>query len=51
MIRPFELKTKEIEEKIKEIDEGKLTNLIYSLREMAKGDSKIADALRKFNLL
>ena len=51
MIRPFEVKTKEIEEKIKEMDEERLTKLIHSLREIAKVDSKVAEALKKFNLL
>ena len=51
MIRPFEVKTKEIEEKITEMDVGKLANLISSLREIAKADMNVAKALRKFNLL
>ncbi|MEW6687078.1 MAG: hypothetical protein AB1393_12895 [Candidatus Edwardsbacteria bacterium] len=51
MLKPFEVKTKEIEEKIREMKEGMLTNLVYSLREMAKEDARIQDALRKFNLL
>lgn len=51
MIRPFEEKTKQMEEKIKDMDEKKLANLINTLREIAKGDSQVAEALKKFNLL
>ena len=51
MIRPFEVKVKEIEEKIKEMDEGRLAKLIHSLKEIASVDSKVAEALKKFNLL
>ena len=51
MIRPFEVKTKEIEEKIREMDERKLANLIRSLKEIAKADANVAEALKKFNLL
>lgn len=51
MIRPFEIKTREIEERIRDLDERKIRNLVESLREIAKADSKVADALRKFNLL
>ena len=40
------------EETISEIEkEGRLRNLIMALRELAKTDSKVADALRRFNLL
>ncbi|MEW6687413.1 MAG: hypothetical protein AB1393_14610 [Candidatus Edwardsbacteria bacterium] len=51
MIRPFELKTQAIEQRIKELDEGKLEKLILSLRDLAKVDSKVAEALKKFSLL
>ena len=54
MIRPFEAKTKELEEKIEEMDEMDergLKSLINSLREIAKADSRVAEALKKFNLL
>ena len=51
MIRPFEAKTKELEEKIEEMDEKGLKSLINSLREIAKADSRVAEALKKFNLL
>jgi len=40
------------EDTIYEIEkEGRLRNLIMALRELAKTDSKIADTLRRFNLL
>src|SRR3972149_2565033 len=45
MIRPFEAKTKELEEKIEEMDEKGLKSLINSLREIAKADSRVAEAL------
>jgi len=51
MIRPFEVKTKEIEERMKDLDEKKIKSLIESMRELAKVDSKVAEALKKFNLL
>ncbi|MBI3599277.1 MAG: hypothetical protein HY097_01355 [Nitrospinae bacterium] len=53
MIRPFESKTKEIENKIKEIGEmegARLKNLISAFRELAKIDSNVAEILKKFNL-
>ncbi|MEW6040414.1 MAG: hypothetical protein AB1633_02725 [Elusimicrobiota bacterium] len=50
MIRPFEARVKEIE-RFREIDEDKLDRLIQSLRELAKKNIEIADALKKFNLL
>src|SRR3972149_4351626 len=45
MIRPFEAKTKGLEEKIEEMDEKGLKSLINSLREIAKADSRVAEAL------
>jgi len=51
MIRPFEVKVAQIEARIKDIEEKKLVTLIDSLREIAKSDNKVADALQKFNLL
>jgi len=51
MIKLFETKIKETKEMIEEIDEKKIKNLIEILREIAKAGSKVADALKKFNLL
>jgi len=51
MVRPFEKKVEEIENKIREIDDVKLKNLISTFRELAKADKKVADALKSFNLL
>ncbi|MGB9722203.1 MAG: hypothetical protein ACPL28_12085 [bacterium] len=51
MIKPFETKVKGIEEKIKEIDETEVKNLIATLKEIAKVDTRVAEALKKFNLL
>jgi len=64
MIRPFEEKVKKIEKEIatheekiksseKEIMESKekLSNLISALKDLAKDDEKLAEILKKFNLL
>ncbi len=51
MIKPFERKVEEIENRIKDIDEVKLANLISSFKEVAKIDSNVANILKRFNLL
>ena len=44
MIRPFE-------RRVKEIEEGKVDKVISSLRTLAETDSKIAEILKRYNLL
>lgn len=51
MIRPFEYKVREIEDKIRVMEPDRIERLIQSLKEIAKVDTRIADALKKFNLL
>ena len=51
MVRPFEVKTEEIERKVKEIDEVKLKNLIAAFRDLARIDNNVADVMKKFNLM
>jgi tetrahydromethanopterin S-methyltransferase subunit G len=50
MIRPFETKVKEIETNIDTLKTSN-KNLIESLRELAKTDTKLAEVLKQFNLL
>ncbi|MBI4690092.1 MAG: hypothetical protein HY754_07470 [Nitrospirae bacterium] len=50
MIRPFEIKIKKIDDDIAE-NRNKLNTLIDSLRSLSKTDEKVADILKKFNLL
>jgi hypothetical protein len=51
MIKLVETKLKETTEMIEEIDKTKIKNLIEILREIAKYDAKVADALKKFNFM
>jgi len=44
MIRPFE-------SKVKELEEGKIDKVISSLRALAETDARVAEALRRYNLL
>ena len=44
MIRPFE-------SKVKELEEGKIDKVISSLRTLAETDAKVAEILRRHNLL
>jgi len=44
MIRPFE-------SKVKELEEGKIDKVISSLRTLAETDAKVAEILRRYNLL
>lgn len=44
MIRPFE-------RRVKEIEEGKVDKVISSLRTLAETDSKVAEILKRYNLL
>jgi hypothetical protein len=44
MIRPFE-------SKVKELEEGKIDKVISSLRTLAETDAKVAEVLRRYNLL
>lgn len=50
MVRPFETKVKEIEDVIAE-NRNKLHTLIDALKTLSKTDEKVADVLKKFNLL
>ncbi len=50
MIRPFETKTKLIEDSLAK-DQEKLNTVIEALRSLAKTDEKVAEILRRFNLL
>ncbi|MBI4689836.1 MAG: hypothetical protein HY754_06180 [Nitrospirae bacterium] len=50
MIRPFETKIKKIEDDIAD-NRSKLNTLLDSLRSLSKTDEKVADILKKFNLL
>jgi len=50
MIRPFETKVKEIETNMDALKTSN-KNLIESLRELAKTDTKLAEVLKQFNLL
>ena len=50
MVRPFEEKVKEIE-RSRTMNEDNINRLIQTLREIAKKDVEVADALKKFNLL
>lgn len=51
MIRPFEVKIKEIEERITELDEDRIEKLFSVLRQLAKTDTAVASVLKKFSLL
>lgn len=44
MIRPFE-------SRVKELEEGKIDKVISSLRTLAETDAKVAEVLRRYNLL
>jgi len=44
MIRPFE-------SKVRELEQGKIDKVISSLRTLAETDTKLAEALRRYNLL
>ena len=44
MIRPFE-------SKVRELEEGKIDKVISSLRSLAETDAKVAEVLRRYNLL
>jgi len=44
MIRPFE-------GKVRELEQGKIDKVISSLRTLAETDAKVAEALRRYNLL
>ncbi|MBI4689290.1 MAG: hypothetical protein HY754_03340 [Nitrospirae bacterium] len=50
MIRPFETKIKKIEDEIAD-NRSKLNTLIDSLKSLSKTDDKVAEILKKFNLL
>ncbi|ODS33080.1 MAG: hypothetical protein SCARUB_01779 [Candidatus Scalindua rubra] len=50
MIRPFEDKVRDIEGEIAE-NRGKLHSLIDAFRTLSKTDDKVAEVLKKFNLL
>jgi DNA repair exonuclease SbcCD ATPase subunit len=50
MIRPFETKTKLIEDSLTN-DQEKLNTVIEALRSLAKTDEKVAEILKRFNLL
>ena len=50
MIRPFETKVKEIEEKI-ELNQKDVKNIMLSLREVAKKNNEVAEILRQYNLM
>jgi hypothetical protein len=50
MIRPFEVKVKEIE-RMRGVDADKLERLLEALREMAKKNIELYEVLKKFNLL
>jgi Mg2+ and Co2+ transporter CorA len=50
MVRPFEDKVKKIEDDIAE-NRNKLHALIDALKTLSKTDEKVADVLKKFNLL
>ena len=50
MIRPFETKVKEIEANIDNLKTSN-KNLLESLRELAKTDTRLAEILKQFNLL
>lgn len=51
MIRPFEVKVRDIVERIEEMDKGKVEKLILALQEISKTDGKVEMILKKFNLL
>ncbi|MFQ5901707.1 MAG: hypothetical protein ACE5IH_09160 [Thermodesulfobacteriota bacterium] len=50
MIRPFETRAKEIEGEITD-NRTKLHSLLDALRTLSKSDEKVAEVLRRFNLL
>jgi hypothetical protein len=50
MIRPFEVRVKEIE-RMRGVDADKLERLLEALREMAKKNIELYEVLKKFNLL
>ncbi|MCS7200418.1 MAG: hypothetical protein NZ850_08805 [Caldimicrobium sp.] len=50
MIRPFEIKTKLIEEEIGR-EKERLNLVIEALRNLAKTDEKVAEILKRFNLM
>jgi len=50
MIRPFETKVRKIEDEIAE-NRGTIHSLIDSLRALSKSDEKVAQVLKRFNLL
>ena len=49
-LKPFETKAKEIETII-ELKSTRMEKILSTLRELAKTDSKVAEALRTYNLL
>ncbi|MDW7998808.1 MAG: hypothetical protein RMI30_05070, partial [Thermodesulfovibrio sp.] len=50
MIRPFEIKTKLIEDEIG-IEKERLNLVIEAFRNLAKTDEKVAEILKRFNLM
>lgn len=50
MIRPFESKVREIEEEISQ-SRQRLHSLLEALRTLGQSDDKVAEVLRRFNLL
>ena len=50
MVRPFETKVKQIEERIEGVDKDTVNTLVRVLKEFATMDVKMGDILKKFHL-
>lgn len=50
MIRPFERKVKDIEDELAE-NRSKLHSLLEALKSLSKTNEKVAEVLKRFNLL
>ena len=50
MVRPFETKVKQIEERIEGVDKDTVNTLVRVLKEFATMDVKMSDILKKFHL-
>ncbi len=50
MVRPFESKVKQIEERIEGVDKDTVNTLVRVLKEFATMDVKMSDILKKFHL-
>ena len=50
MIRPFESKVKQIEDRVGEVEKGGIATIMKILKEFASMDARMSDVLKKFHL-